>query len=149
MQTWFIVFSPVLLFLFGPSAHAEGLPPGFEEQAPGAWASADEIPNRLMSRLVVSKDDKGWWVEVWAVRGLKEEAVQKAPLHLLRDGVGGTGPAVRGLAVWKEGAGDGEATIYATLRASEGHLALDLSKVYATPKNPNWFASYRLTKAKS
>ena len=30
------------------------------------------------------------------MRGLKEEAVQKAPLHLLRDGVGGKGPVVRG-----------------------------------------------------
>jgi hypothetical protein len=149
MQTWFIASCPVLLTLFASFGHAEGALPGFEEQAQGAWASADQIPNRLLNRLVVSKDDKGWWVEVWAVRGLKEEAVQKAPLHLLRDGVGGKGPVVRGLTTWKEGVGDGEATMYATLRAGEGRLELELSKVYATGKYPNWFASYRLTKVKS
>jgi hypothetical protein len=148
MQTWFIAFGPVILLPLAAFGVAEGAPPSFEEQAPGAWGAADQIPNRLLSRLVISRDDKGWWVEVWAVRGLKEEAVQKAPLHLLRDGVGGKGPVVRGLAVWKEGGGDGEATLYATLRAGDGHLDLELSKVYATGKYPNWFASYRLTKAK-
>jgi hypothetical protein len=147
MQPWFIACCPVLLLLLA-SGSAEGAAPNFEEQTLGSWAAADQIPNRLLSRLVVSKDDKGWWVEVWAVRGLKEEAVQKAPLHLLRDGVGGKGPVVRGLAVWKEGVGDGDATLYATLRAGEGHLDLELSKVYATGKYPNWFASYRLTKPK-
>src|SRR5262249_51850133 len=85
MQTWFIACCPVLLLLFA-SGPAEGAPPGFEEQTPGSWAAADQIPNRLLSRLVVLTDDKGWWVEVWAVRGLKEEAIQKAPLHLLREG---------------------------------------------------------------
>lgn len=148
MQTWVILFCPVLLFLVGSFGLAERALPNFEEQAQGAWASADQIPNRLLSRLVVTKDDKGWWVEVWAVRGLKEEAVQKAPLHMLRDGVGGKGPVVRGLTTWKEGVGDGEATMYATLKAAEGHLDLELSKVYATGKYPNWFASYRLTKVK-
>jgi hypothetical protein len=149
MQTGVIAFWSLLLLLVGAFGHAEGAPPSFEERALGAWAAADQIPNRLLSRLVVSKDDKGWWIEVWAVRGLKEEAVQKAPLHLLRDGVGGKGPVVRGLAVWKEGVGGGEATMYATLRAGEGHLDLELSKVYATGKYPNWFATYRLTTAKS
>jgi hypothetical protein len=32
-----------------------------------------------------------------------------------------------------------------TLRAGEGHLDLELSKVYATGTNANWYASYRPT----
>ena len=47
---------------------------------------------------------------------------------------------------WKEGAGDGEATLYATLTFKEGNLVLELSKVYQQPKNANWFTSFVLKK---
>ena len=96
----------------------------FEKKIQGSW-TAESAPNRLLSRLVISKDDKGLWLEVWAVRGLKEEAVQKAPLHLLRPGIGEKGPVERAFATWKEGVGEGEATLYATLRFREADLALE------------------------
>jgi hypothetical protein len=101
----------------------------FEKKIQGSW-DAEKAPNRLLTRLVVTKDDKGFWVEVWATRGLKDEMVQKAPLHLLRAGIGEKGQVERGLATWKEGTGEGEATLYATLRFNAGDFVLELSKVY-------------------
>ena len=118
-----------------------------EERIPGSWTT-DQAPNRTVSRLIISKDDKRWWIEVWAVRGLKEEAVQKAPLQLLRDIKALDGPAIRAIATWEEGAGDGKATIHINLRIVDGSLVYDLSKVYASPKNASWFASYQFKKAK-
>jgi hypothetical protein len=118
----------------------------FERKIQGSW-DAEKAPNRLLSRLIVTKEDKGFWVEVWATRGLKDEMVQKAPLHLLRAGIGEKGPVERGLATWKEGAGDGEATLYATFKFNAGDLVLELSKVYREPKNVNWFTSFALKKS--
>jgi hypothetical protein len=134
----------VLASFVGPPGGAAK--PTFEERARGSWLAPD-APNRLLSRLVVAKDDGGWRLEVWAVRGLKEEPVSKAALHLLRSGAGGQGPVVRGLAVWKEGAGDGEATFYTTLRFQGNDLIVDLAKVYHRPRYASWFASYTLKKA--
>ena len=102
----------------------------------------------MISRLVVSKDDKGWWIEVWAVRGLKEEAVQKVPLQLLRDIKALNGPAIRGMATWEEGVGDGRATMHVNLRIVDGNLVYDLSNIYASPKNASWFASYQFKQEK-
>ena len=121
--------------------------PTFEERIQGSWTT-DQAPNRLVSRIVVSKDDKGWWIEVLAVRGLKEEAVQKAPLQLLRDIKALNGPAIRGIAIWEEGIGDGKATMHVNLRIVDGNLVYDLSKLYASPKNASWFASYQFKNAK-
>jgi hypothetical protein len=116
----------------------------FEKKIQGSW-DAEKAPNRLLTRVVVTKDDQGFWVEVWATRGLKDELVKKAPLHLLRTGIGEKGPVERGIATWKEG--EGEATLYATLRFNAGDFVLELSKVYREPKNANWFASFALKKA--
>jgi formylglycine-generating enzyme required for sulfatase activity len=119
----------------------------FEKKIQGSW-EVEKAPNRLLTRLVVTKDDKGFWVEVWATRGLKDEMVQKAPLHLLRAGIGEKGPVGRGLAMWKEGAGEGEATLYATLGFNAGDFVLELSKLYREPKrNANWFTSFALKKS--
>jgi hypothetical protein len=118
---------------------------GFEKKILGTWI-VETAPNRLVSRLVIAQDDKGVSVEVWAVRGLKEGAIHKAPLHLLRAGIGEKGPVERGLATWKEGADEGEATLFATLKFSEGNFVLELSKVYQQPKFANWFTSFVLKK---
>ena len=134
-------------FLFVSSAlGVAGDEAKFEKKIQGSW-EVEKAPNRLLTRLVVTKDDKGFWVEVWATRGLKDEMVQKAPLHMLRAGIGDKGPVERGLATWKEGAGDGEATLYATLRFNAGDFVLELSKVYREPKNANWFTSFALKKS--
>ena len=117
----------------------------FEKKIQGSW-DAEKAPNRLLTWLVVTNDDKGFWVEVWATRGLKDEMVQKAPLHMLRAGIGEKGPVERGLATWKEGAGEGDATLYATLKFNAGDFVLELSKVYREPKNANWFTSFALKK---
>ena len=84
-----------------------------------------------------------------ATRGLKEEVVQKVPLHLLRAGLGEKGPVERGFATWKEGVGTGEATVYATVRFNEANLILDLAKLYQVPRFANWFTSFGLKKEKS
>src|SRR5476651_2416519 len=133
-------------FLFVSSAlGVAGDEANFEKKIQGSW-DAENAPNRLLARLVVTKDDKGFWVEVWATRGLKDEMVQKAPLHLLRAGIGEKGPVERGMANWKEGAGDDEATLHATLKFDAGDFVLELSKVYREPKNANWFTSFALKK---
>ncbi len=118
----------------------------FENKIQGSW-TAENAPNRLLTRLVVTKDGKGFWVEAWATRGLKDEMVQKAPLHLLRAGIGEKGPVERGMATWKEGAGDGEATLYATFKFNAGDFVLELSKVYRESKNANWFTTFALKKS--
>jgi hypothetical protein len=118
---------------------------GFEKKIQGTWI-AEKAPNRLLSRLVIVQDGTGYSVAVWAVRGLREEVIHKAPLHLLRTGIGDKGPVERGLATWKEGTGDGEATLYATVRFHEGNLVIELSKVYQQPTYSNWFASVVLKK---
>ena len=118
----------------------------FEDRILGSWTT-DRAPNRTVSRLAISKDDKGFWIEIWAVRGLNEEAVQKTPLHLLRDINALAGPAIRGSATWEEGVGGSKATIHVNLRIVDGSLVYDLSKVYASPENPSWFASYEFKKA--
>ncbi len=68
------------------------------------------------------------------------------PLHLLRAGIGEKGTVERGFGIWKEGTGEGEATLYATLRFIDAELTLELSKVYREPRYANWFTSMVLKK---
>ena len=139
--------SPLLVLFASPALGVAGDEAKFEKKIQGSW-EVEKAPNRLLTRLVVTKDDTGFWVEVWATRGVKDEMVQKAPLHLLRAGIGEKGPVGRGLAMWKEGAGEGEATLYATLGFNAGDFVLELSKVYREPKkNANWFISFALKKS--
>ena len=145
MASYCVLMLPMALF--GQANPKAG--PDVANPLQGAWSAGGEVSNRLLTRLVVARDGRGWSVEVWATRGLKDEMVQSVPLTLLRGGVGGTGPVNGGLAVWTEGVGDGAATMYALLRIQEGTPTLELSKVYAQPRYASWLISTRLTKAKS
>ncbi len=141
-----LLVSFFLLLLLAPlTAAGDKARPTFEDRLQGTW-TADNAPNRLLSRLVIARADEGWVLETWAVRGLKEELIHKTPLHLLRADTG-KGPVGRALAVWNEGSGEGETTLYGTLHFQESDLVLDLAKVYRAATHPNWFGSYALKKA--
>ena len=146
MRVFFIIVCSLLLI--APASGIAGDGAKFEKKIQGSWI-AEKAPNRLLTRLVVSEDAKGMWIELWATRGLKDEPVQKTAMHLLRAGIGEKGPVQRAIATWQEGTGEGEATLYATLQYKEGDLVLELSKVYREPRHSNWFTSFALKKEKS
>jgi hypothetical protein len=133
------------LLLFSPCFGIASDEPGLQDKIQGTWVAVEGTPDRVLTRLVISQDDKGLSVEVWALRGLREERVGgKTPLRLLRAG-SSKGPVERGFATWDPAEG-GKPTVYATLKLKDRDLLLEYSKVYReTPEN-SWFASYVLKK---